>query len=38
MAEYRIAESTIVTMDSEETVAVPSGTVHIVPTWQWLLD
>ena len=38
MAKYGIPESTIVTMDAEETVEVSSGTVHIVPAWRWLLD
>mgnify|MGYP004586408805 CR=1 FL=1 len=38
MAKFGVAKSTMVTMDTEKTVTVPSGTVHIVPTWQWLLD
>ena len=38
MAKYKITESTMVTMDTEETVTVSSGTVHIMPAWKWLLD
>ena len=38
MEKYGIDESTVVTMDSEETVETKSGTVHVVPAWKWLLD
>ena len=38
MEKYGIDESTIVTMDTEETVHVDSGTVRVVPAWKWLLD
>lgn len=38
MAKYGITESTMVTMDTEETVSVSSGIVHILPAWKWLLD
>ena len=38
MEKHGIDESTIVTMDTEETVHVDSGTVRVVPAWKWLLD
>ncbi len=38
MEKYRVGESTVVTMDSEETVTMKSGTVHVIPAWKWLLD
>ena len=38
MAKYGITESTMVTMDAEETVSVSSGIVRILPAWKWLLD
>lgn len=38
MEKHGIDESTIVTMDTEETVHVDSGTVSVVPAWKWLLD
>lgn len=38
MAKYGVPESTVVTMDEEEDVEVPSGTVRVVPAWKWLLD
>lgn len=38
MEKYRVGESTVVTMDSEETVEMSSGTVRVVPAWKWLLD
>lgn len=38
MEKYRVGESTVVTMDSEETVTMKSGTVRVVPAWKWLLD
>lgn len=38
MEKYEIDESTIVTMDSEETIAVGAGSIHVVPAWKWLLD
>ncbi len=37
MEKYGIAESTVVTMDAEETVEVPSGVINVVPAWKWLL-
>lgn len=37
MTEYGIAESTIATMDAEETAKVLSGAINIVPVWKWLL-
>ena len=37
MGKYGIAESAIVTMDTEETVKVPSGVINVVPAWKWLL-
>ncbi len=38
MRKYGIQESTIVTMDTEEEVAVDGGVVHIAPAWKWLLS
>ena len=38
MEKYGIDEATIVTMDTEETVATEVGTIHVVPAWKWLLD
>ena len=38
MEKYGIGESAIVTVDTEETVEVESGVVHVVPAWKWLLD
>lgn len=38
MEKYGVRESTVVTMDSEETVGMSSGTVRVVPAWKWLLD
>lgn len=38
MEKYGVRESTVVTMDSEETVEMSSGTVRVVPAWKWLLD
>ena len=37
MAKYGVEESTIVTMDTEETVRVPSGVINVTPAWKWLL-
>ena len=38
MGKYGIDESTIVTMDSEETISAGTGTIHVIPAWKWLLD
>ncbi len=38
MEKYGIDESTIVTLDSEETIATGAGTIYVVPAWKWLLD
>lgn len=38
MEKFGIGESTIVTMDTEETIEVGSGIVRVVPAWRWLLD
>lgn len=38
MEKHGIDDSTIVTMDTEETVHVDSGTVRVVPAWKCLLD
>lgn len=38
MEKYGIDEATIVTMDSEETIATRSGRIQVVPAWKWLLD
>lgn len=38
MTKYGIAESTIVTMDTQEDIETPAGIVHVIPAWKWLLD
>ena len=38
MEKCGIDEATIVTMDSEETIATRSGRIQVVPAWKWLLD
>lgn len=38
MFKYGIDESVIVTMDTEETIETPSGTIRVVPAWKWLID
>lgn len=38
MGKYRIGQSTVVTMDTKETVYLETGVVNIVPVWHWLLD
>lgn len=37
MRAFSVAESWVVTLDEEEDVPVPEGTVHVVPAWRWLL-
>ena len=37
MRELSVTESTIVTMNESETLEVESGTVHVVPAWEWLM-
>ena len=38
MEKYEIDRSTIVTMDSEETIVTDAGTIQMIPAWKWLLD
>lgn len=38
MAELDVDEATIVTRLHEEEIAVPAGTVRMVPAWRWLLE
>ncbi len=38
MQKYGVGESTVVTIDSEETVKTEAGVIHVVPAWKWLLD
>ena len=38
MGKYGITESTVVTMDSEETIMTGSGVINVLPAWKWLLD
>lgn len=38
MGKYGIGQSTVVTMNTEETVCLETGVVNVVPAWQWLLD
>lgn len=37
MQRFGVDESTIVTMDEEGEEATPSGTIHIIPAWKWLV-
>ncbi len=37
MRRFDIEEGTIVTLDDEETIEVPEGTINVVPAWKWLL-
>lgn len=38
MVERGHAASWIVTLEEEDTISLPEGTVHVVPAWRWLLD
>ncbi|MCI1220950.1 ATP-binding protein [Bifidobacterium tibiigranuli] len=38
MSRFGLHQATIVTLDTQETVAVDEGEVTMVPAWQWLLD
>ncbi len=38
MERYGIAESSLVTLDTIETISTDSGTIHVEPAWSWLLD
>lgn len=37
MGERGLAESTLVTLDEESRIETPSGLIHQVPAWRWLL-
>jgi predicted AAA+ superfamily ATPase len=37
MNERHVAAATLVTLDEEERVETPSGTIDIIPAWRWLL-
>lgn len=37
MRAFGLKAGTIVTLDDEETIEVPEGTVSVVPAWKWLL-
>ena len=38
MAETGLSTSTLVTLDEEDEVATPAGTVRVVPAWKWFLE
>ena len=38
MVELAVAEGTIVTWRTEETIPVGFGTIHVVPVWRFLLE
>jgi predicted AAA+ superfamily ATPase len=38
MVELAVAEGTIVTWRTDETIPVGFGTIHVVPVWRFLLD
>ena len=38
MAELRLTQGTIVTLEEEETLNVPEGTISIIPIWKLLLE
>lgn len=38
MKKFGLGESWVVTLDEQGEETLPSGTVHIVPAWKWLLD
>jgi len=38
MAELELREALIVTANDSDTVELASGTVHVRPAWEWLLD
>ena len=37
MAETGLSESTIVTLRESDTIRVGSGTIRVVPAWEWML-
>ena len=38
MVELTVAEGTIVTWHTDETIPVGFGTIQVVPVWRFLLD
>lgn len=38
MAETGLSTSTLVTLDEEDEVVTPVGTVRVVPAWKWFLE
>jgi len=38
MAECRLAQSTIITFDIEDTVKTEAGRIHVTPAWKWALN
>jgi predicted AAA+ superfamily ATPase len=38
MAELGVSDATLVTLREEEAVALPSGSVRVVPAWRWLVE
>ncbi|MBT1161013.1 ATP-binding protein [Bifidobacterium sp. SO1] len=38
MRRFDLRSGTIVTLDRDETIAVPEGEINVVPAWRWLLD
>lgn len=37
MEKFDTDKSVLVTLDDEQEVLTPSGTVHVIPAWKWLL-
>lgn len=37
MKECKLQDGYIITLDQQETLTVSSGTIHILPVWQWAL-
>ncbi|MCH9277002.1 ATP-binding protein [Bifidobacterium amazonense] len=38
MRRFSLKTGTVVTLDREETITVPEGTIGVVPAWKWLLN
>lgn len=38
MAGLGLRQATIVTLEETDTLAIPAGTVRVVPAWRWLLE
>lgn len=38
MAELKLKEATLITMDQKETIALDNQKINIVPAWRWMLE